>query len=94
MKEAVEKMNASQKNRGPDDEGINLITNNSIINNPITIVMGHRRLSIIDLSKAGHQPMGYKDLWITYNGEIYNFLELRKDLEKKDINLKLKPTRK
>ncbi len=40
----------------------------------------HQRLSIIDLSAAGHQPMRYKDTWISYNGEIYNYLELREEL--------------
>lgn len=46
------------------------------------IVFGHRRLSIIDLSKNGHGPMSTPDgkLWITYNGEIYNYLELREEL--------------
>lgn len=46
--------------------------------------LGHRRLAIIDLSPAGHQPMCSKDhrLWITYNGEIYNYKEIRTDLEK------------
>jgi asparagine synthase (glutamine-hydrolysing) len=46
--------------------------------------LGHRRLSIIDLSAAGTQPMGTAngDVWITFNGEIYNFLELRRELEK------------
>ncbi|WP_435641555.1 asparagine synthase (glutamine-hydrolyzing) [Micavibrio aeruginosavorus] len=45
--------------------------------------LGHRRLSILDLSPFGHQPMCYDGAryWITYNGEIYNYLELRKDLE-------------
>ena len=43
--------------------------------------LGHRRLSILDLSSAGHQPMRYRQhLWITFNGEIYNFVELRADL--------------
>lgn len=48
------------------------------------IGLAHRRLSIIDLSDAARQPMSYADgrLWITYNGEIYNYVELRKDLEK------------
>lgn len=48
-----------------------------------TIALGHRRLAILDLSPAGHQPMSNSDssLWITYNGEVYNYLELRKELE-------------
>jgi asparagine synthase (glutamine-hydrolysing) len=45
------------------------------------LYLGHRRLAILDLSTAGHQPMRYGDhLWIVYNGEIYNYVELRKDL--------------
>ncbi len=62
------------KYRGPDDEGY-YIENN--------IGMGHCRLSIIDLTDAGHQPMKSCDnsLLIVYNGEIYNFVELRKELE-------------
>lgn len=48
----------------------------------ITLALGHRRLSIIDLSPAGHQPMCTPDKrhWIIYNGEIYNYLELREEL--------------
>lgn len=57
--------------RGPDDSGIYVHKN---------IGLGHRRLSIIDLSEAGHQPMHYKDLVIIYNGEIYNYLEIREKL--------------
>ena len=57
--------------RGPDDEGIYVHQN---------IGIGHRRLSIIDTSEAGHQPMRYKHLVITYNGEIYNYLEIREKL--------------
>jgi asparagine synthase (glutamine-hydrolysing) len=49
------------------------------------VAFGHRRLSIIDLSEAASQPMGTPegDLWITYNGEIYNYLELREELAAK-----------
>ncbi|MFC1667390.1 asparagine synthase (glutamine-hydrolyzing) [Candidatus Omnitrophota bacterium] len=64
------------KHRGPDDEGIYVADG---------IGLGHRRLSIIDLSSAGHQPMSNEDgsIWIAMNGEIYNFPELRRNLEKK-----------
>ena len=62
--------------RGPDDSGLYFKDD---------IALGHRRLSIIDLSENAHQPMSNenKNLWITYNGEIYNFKELRKELEDK-----------
>lgn len=64
--------------RGPDDHGI-------YINPSGNVGLVHRRLSIIDLSPAGHQPMTNEDgtVWITFNGEIYNFQELRQKLEKK-----------
>ena len=64
------------KHRGPDDKGTFIDKNLSL---------GHRRLSIIDLSKQGKQPLSNEDntLWITFNGEIYNFKELKKELEKK-----------
>ncbi|MCX5887253.1 MAG: asparagine synthetase B, partial [Proteobacteria bacterium] len=54
--------------RGPDDEGMYVQRNCGL---------GHRRLSIIDLTAAGHQPMCNEDgtIWIVFNGEIYNFLE-------------------
>lgn len=60
--------------RGPDDAGM-------LIDGPCAL--GHRRLSIIDVSSAGHQPMPSADgrLWITYNGEVYNYKELRVSLE-------------
>lgn len=65
--------------RGPDDEGV------YVKESPVKVGLGHRRLSIIDLSPSGHQPMSNEDgtLWIVMNGEIYNFQELRKELEKK-----------
>lgn len=64
-----------QQHGGPDDEGIHL-------EEDLHLALGHRRLSLIDLSSAGHQPMSYADgrYWISYNGEIYNFPEIRKEL--------------
>ena len=54
-----------------------------VFNMPVQMAFGHRRLSIIDLSPLGHQPMSYQAgrYWITYNGEIYNYIELRGELE-------------
>jgi asparagine synthase (glutamine-hydrolysing) len=54
------------------------------------LYMGHRRLSILDISYAGHQPMSdlSKNIWIAYNGEIYNFKELRAELEKRGHRFK------
>ncbi len=55
----------------------------SIDTAPFDVAFGHRRLSILDLSVGGHQPMSSRDgrFWITYNGEIYNYIELRRELE-------------
>ena len=66
---AVERMTAAETHRGPDDSGLF---------QDARVVFGHRRLSIIDLSPTGHQPMSNEDatIWVTYNGEIYNFAEL------------------
>lgn len=73
--ETIHKMNTALKHRGPDGTGIWINTNK-------TIGLGHRRLSIIDLSANGAQPMHYADhqLSITFNGEIYNYIELKKTL--------------
>jgi asparagine synthase (glutamine-hydrolysing) len=71
FRNAVARMNAFQCLRGPDDEGIFCEG---------SVCFGHRRLSIIDLSEGGHQPMRRGDFVITFNGEIYNFLELKKEL--------------
>lgn len=62
--------------RGPDDTGATLLENGKV-------AFGHRRLSIIDLSSSGHQPMASIDgkIWITFNGEIYNYKAIRKELE-------------
>lgn len=69
----LKRMTATMVHRGPDGSGHFVDDNMSL---------GHLRLSILDLSENGHQPMAYKKLQITYNGEIYNFLELRSELEK------------
>ncbi len=71
----IRAMNQATCNRGPDDEGVFADSN---------VSLGHRRLSIIDLSPAGHQPMSNEDetVWIVYNGEVYNFQEIREQLEK------------
>lgn len=62
--------------RGPDGVG-------QICFDTDGVALGHRRLSILDLSEAGNQPMASSDgrFWVVYNGEIYNYLEIRKDLE-------------
>jgi len=55
-----------------------------------SVFLGHRRLSIIDLSAAGHQPMSTPDgrYWIVYNGEIYNYLELRAELSASGVKFR------
>ncbi len=72
----VERMAGVQTHRGPDDQGVWTKEN---------VGLGHVRLSIIDLSPLGHQPMTNEDgsVWISFNGEIYNFLELREELQQK-----------
>lgn len=73
------KMNKTIKHRGPQDDGYYLNHNLSL---------GHTRLSIQDLSKKGHQPMRYKHLTIVFNGEIYNFKEIKKQLLRKGYKFK------
>ena len=67
----AQRMLQSIHHRGPDDSGL-------FANEQVTL--GHVRLSILDLSSAGHQPMHYKNLTIVFNGEIYNFQEIKKEL--------------
>ncbi len=71
--ETIEKMRDSLAHRGPDDVGL--------YTDPF-VTLAHRRLSIIDLG-GGHQPMPNpeKTVWVTYNGEIYNFLDVREELK-------------
>lgn len=69
----AERMAASIRHRGPDDEGTYADE---------WLALGHRRLSVIDLSPGGHQPMSSADgsIWIAYNGELYNYRELDSEL--------------
>jgi asparagine synthase (glutamine-hydrolysing) len=75
----IKNMLARIAHRGPDDEGIHIAETSTAQR----VALGHRRLSIIDLSPAGHEPMTDMSgqIWLTYNGEIYNFLDLRRELE-------------
>lgn len=67
--------------RGPDGSGAEYLSLEP--DAAWRVALGHRRLSIIDLSEAGRQPMVYRDrLWLTYNGEVYNYIELRRELER------------
>lgn len=70
-------MTKAMSHRGPDDEGVEKISADP------AVCFGHRRLAVIDLSVAGHQPMQDPETgnWITFNGEIYNFADLRSDIK-------------
>lgn len=71
--ELSKKMTDSLIHRGPDDSGI-------FVDKEAGVSLGHRRLSIIDLSENGRQPMFYSEYILTFNGEIYNYEELRAEL--------------
>jgi asparagine synthase (glutamine-hydrolysing) len=72
---------ASLAHRGPDDSGTVIVRDSAP--EPIEIGLGNRRLAILDLSPLGHQPMHDPETgnWIVYNGEIYNFRDVRRELE-------------
>ena len=74
----VRRMTALMEHRGPDDLGVYLNHHEGV-----SCGLGHRRLSIIDLTEAGRQPMCNEDhtLWMVFNGEIYNFAALRNELK-------------
>jgi asparagine synthase (glutamine-hydrolysing) len=80
-RETLARMTQVQAHRGPDDSGVweRKFPDGSYVG------LGSRRLAILDLSPIGHMPMCNQDrsIWITYNGEIYNFAELRHELESK-----------
>jgi asparagine synthase (glutamine-hydrolysing) len=67
----------SLRHRGPDGQGIYIDPADC------SLALGHRRLAILDLSPTGRQPMSYANerYWLIYNGEVYNFVELRRELE-------------
>jgi asparagine synthase (glutamine-hydrolysing) len=77
---AVKEMCTLQKHGGPDDEGVYCCGEHHL-------AFGHRRLSLIDLSRGGHQPMPYDNgrYQITYNGELYNYAELKLVLQKMGV---------
>jgi asparagine synthase (glutamine-hydrolysing) len=89
----IKNINDAIVHRGPDGEGYAISKNVEIDQDlaglisfvaPLdtNVILSHRRLSIVDLSTLGHQPMEYKNRYlITYNGEIYNYLELREELK-------------
>ena len=74
-KEILKSMTDTLYHRGPDASGYQFIEKEKS-----QIGLGHRRLSIIDLTETGSQPMQFNHLWITYNGEVYNFKEIKNEL--------------
>ena len=87
----IEAMTDAVRHRGPDGSGITYLALQSggledcgAAPGPSWhVALGHRRLSVIDLSEAGNQPMCYRGrLWIVFNGELYNYIELRDELER------------
>jgi asparagine synthase (glutamine-hydrolysing) len=81
IQEKVRAMCKALQHGGPDDEGV-------FYDEKQHLAFGHRRLSIIDLSSNGHQPMAdvAQKAWITFNGEIYNYQELRDELLRLGVN--------
>ena len=79
--EVLEQATESLAHRGPDDSGTIILRES--VPEPLEIGLGNRRLAILDLSLLGHQPMQDSETrnWIVYNGEIYNFREVRKKLQ-------------
>jgi len=82
-RDTLKAMTDSLIHRGPDGEGFYLSTAHGPGGRTVQVGLGHRRLKIIDLSEAASQPMSNEDgsLWIVFNGEIYNYLELQAALK-------------
>ncbi len=88
--ELIEPINAAVRalrHRGPDDEGVEFISDER---DGLTVAFAHRRLAILDLSPAGHQPMrdDGSGNWITYNGEVFNFRDIRPRLLKAGLRFR------
>ncbi len=93
--EAVERASRALQHRGPDGEGLVVLDSRA---DPTAgpshdggdVALAHRRLSILDLSDAAAQPMQGPSgtTWLTYNGEIYNYLEVRRDLERAGVRFR------
>ncbi len=81
---SIEKMTDRLAHRGPDGAGTRFLPTRD---GRVPVALGHRRLAIIDPSPRGAQPMSYADgrYWVTYNGELYNFRELKRDLESEGL---------
>lgn len=77
-KDEIVSFTDSMFHRGPDGAGYEVFEEDNL-------ALGHRRLSILDLTEAGKQPMSYANAryWLTFNGEIYNFIEIKKELSEK-----------
>ncbi len=99
--EPIKRMCDVLVHRGPDDEGMVFIRGDEYfevknsselppVDNGFEVGLGHRRLSIIDLSEVAHQPMSNEDgtVWVVFNGEIYNFQDLRVGLQHKGHHFK------
>src|SRR4249920_3924761 len=77
--EVLERATRSLAHRGPDDQGTVIVREQAV-----EVGLGNRRLAILDLSPLGHQPMQDAETgnWIVFNGEIYNFRDVRDELER------------
>lgn len=82
-RELIARMNTALSHRGPDDEGIYIENPSQNQSASLSVGLGHRRLSILDLSSAGKQPIANEDqtIRLIFNGEIYNFQDLKQHLE-------------
>ena len=89
--EVLERATQSLIHRGPDDGGTVILrdSKNETNDKDVEVGLGNRRLAILDLSPLGHQPMHDPATgnWIVYNGEVYNFREVRAKLEREGAHL-------